>query len=118
MAEVKTIRVYAKEYTKKEGKGTFFGFLRINGTTGKSTHQVKCKKEAGTLPIHERGYYLIDVEAENVSIQKTKEETLLPVIWLAKFANVRKDVDYEAKIKARQEAEVKSLLDADDELPF
>ena len=116
MAEnnVKTIRVYAKEYNKKDGKGTFFGFFRVN-IKGEFTHQVKCTKIAGTLPISERGYYQIDVLPENVSIQKAKEENFKPVMWLKAFANVHRDVDYEAKLKAQAQAEVDDILE---DLPF
>ena len=117
MAEnnVKTIRVYAKEYNKKDGKGTFFGFFRVN-VKGEFTHQVKCTKIAGTLPISERGYYKIDVLPENVSIQNNrKEENLKPTMWLKAFTNVRRDVDYEAKLKAQAQAEVDDLLE---DLPF
>lgn len=114
MAETKTMRLFAKEYQKKDGKGKFFGFFRVN-FEGKFTHQIKLKQEAGSLAIKESGYYLIDVENDKVSIQKPKESNYKPIVWLSSYANLRRDVDYEAKVKALKQQEVDELLE---DLPF
>lgn len=116
----KTFRIYARQYPKKDGKGSFFGYTKVNGV-GKATHQVKCTMNCGTLPIKEQGYYLIQVDKSTVSIQHAKPNAdgkkYLDVLWLQErpITCVR-DVDYEAKIKALKEKEVQEILD--DDLPF
>lgn len=117
--ETRTIRIYAKQYQKKDGKGSFFGFTKVNGV-GKSTHQVKCTMECGSLPIKESGYYLLEVLQKTVSLQKGKTvdgKKYLDILWLQERpVSCRRDVDYEAKIKALKEKEVEEILD--DDLPF
>lgn len=119
VADTKTIRIRAKQYQKKDGKGSFFGFNKVNGK-GNSTHQIKCTMNAGSLPIKEAGYYLLEVEANTVSLQKGKTvdgRKYLDVLWLQERpVSCRRDVDYEAKIKALKEKEVEEILD--DDLPF
>ena len=120
VSETKVFRIYAKQYQKKDGKGSFFGFTKVNGV-GKATHQVKCTMECGSLPIKESGYYLVEVEKGTVSIQHAKANAdgkkYLDVLWLQERPiSCNRDVDYEAKVKELKEKEVAEILD--DDLPF
>lgn len=119
VVETKVFRIYAKQYQKKDGKGSFFGFTKVNGK-GQSTHQVKCTMECGSLPIKESGYYLLEVAQKAVSLQKGKTvdgKKYYDTLWLQERPiSCKRDVDYEAKIKALKEKEVEEILD--DNLPF
>lgn len=110
----KTLLIYAKKFNKKDG-GTFLGFYRVSRLTGKFTHHVKCTMDCGSLPIKEPGFYELEVNDTEMSLQKSKQEGYLSTLWLQERpSNVKRAVEYEAELNKKQLEEINDILNDTD----
>lgn len=101
-----TIRIYAKQFKASNGK-PFFVYNLFREDKSIPVTKVKCTMDAGSFPIKENGYYLVDIDG---SLQTGVVENNFEhnVLWVRKFENVRRDNAFEnfvkeQKIKATQD---------------
>ncbi len=107
---MKTIRIYAKEYTTKDNR-KFLNFSYVN-SRGQFL-QVKFKTNCNTRPIT-KGYHLLTFDEKDISLQKIKDNGVFKpndIIWVSKVIELKEDIEYtQAKEKAYIE-EIENLFD-------
>ena len=112
---MRTIRIFARKkeiVTKREGE--LKDIMEFSYTKdGETFYQVKLTKEVKKFP-NETGYYLIDVEDENMTLKETKSREMFKpndIIWVSKINNFKRDTEYEKQLRDEQTKIIKKLFD-------
>jgi ABC-type phosphate transport system auxiliary subunit len=112
---MKTIRIYArkKTITMKSDKTTKDIMEYSYTKDGEKFFQVKFKLECEKQP-KQSGYYLLDVNENDLSIQHSKpQEKFTPndVLWIGNVVDFRQDIEYEKELESKRLKEIKALFD-------
>jgi len=106
---MKTFRIYAKE-VKIEKDGQTRKFLSYSLKSGKTFYNVKFRKECTNIPTT-KGYYLIEVNEEDVNIAPAKDNSKYQTVWVKNLVRYTRDVDFEAKVQAEAKAKCDAVLE-------
>ena len=107
---MKTLKIYGRAIETKEGDK----FVQYSYTKdGKTFYQVKFTKDCDFLP-NKEGYWAIDVEFGDISIQKSKPneegKKLNDTIWVKKFTNFKEDTESKELAAQKRLQELEDLL--------
>ena len=110
---LKTIRIFGKE-KQVEQEGKTLKFVSFSYTKdGETFYQVKFNQNCENVP-KQKGYWLIDVDTEDVSKQKGKVNANgnknNDILWIANIAKKVKDEKYEAEVAKRRAEEIEEVL--------
>lgn len=120
--ENKTIRIFGREVTSKDGKNKFpvYSFT----PNGEDFYKVVFTKKCETTP-KETGYYLLEVSPNDLSFKKGQVvdgKKYNDTMFIDKVIKMKKDVEYEAKAEQQRFERTMSVLDSvdlgDDTLPW
>ena len=100
----KKIRIYGREIKTNDGK-KFVTFSYTND--GENFFKVKFTQSCENKPKQERGYYLIVVDTDNISLQKDEFGTIM---WIRECSKCVRDYDYEKELEANRKAEVEAIF--------
>lgn len=110
------LNVFAKKVESKEKVGKSFFDLTWKHPQTNDYIKVKFKQEAGLPSIKDNGYYLLDIEVKNISLQTKKfvredgstgEQT---IIWVAAFSSCIRNVEYEEKLAKEQKEKIAEMF--------
>lgn len=110
------LNIFAKKVESKEKGGkSFFDFTWRNPGTNDYI-KVKFKQEAGLPSIKDNGYYLLDIEIKNVSLQTKKfirtdgstgEQS---IVWIGAFSSCIRNVEYEKKLEEERKEKIEEMF--------
>ena len=105
---VKTIRVFGREITKKDGK-KFVSYSYTND--GSMFYRIKFTQDCENRPAF-TGYVLLTVDTENVSLQKPSKNDNYPqnVLWIKKVESFVKDEKYIAEKDALRAKDIADIM--------
>ena len=105
----KTIKIYGKEYTTKEGNT----FTRYSYTKdGEKFYQIKFTK-ASHFSATQKGYCLLTIDDDKVSIQKGPTKNGFKqndIIWVKEVINFEVDKNATQEYNANKQQLIKDLL--------
>lgn len=108
---LKTIRVFGREITRKDGK-KFTSYSYTND--GKKFYRVKFTQECENRP-SKTGYVLMTVNTKDVSVQKpVKNDTYQTwYLWIKNVVSYQADEEHIAEMDAKRVQEVIDILTDD-----
>lgn len=110
---VKTIRIYGKEKVVenegKKNKFVSFSYTKDGGTF----YQIKFNQDCENVP-KQSGYWLIEVDTEDVSKQKGKINSNgnrnNDILWIRNIISKKKDEAYEKEVTEKRTKEIEDIL--------
>lgn len=119
---LRTLRIFGKEVTAKE-KGNKFNVYSFT-PNGEDYYKIVFTKKCETTP-KETGYYLIQVDANDISIKRGKVVDGVKyndTMFIDKILKLQKDTEYEKKAEQQRFEKVMGVLDevdfSNEELPW
>lgn len=116
---MKTLSIYGKEQKRKSDGGKFVTYSYIKSlkeplklANGKELHtekfEVKFTRECETTP-KGIGFYLIEVDEKDISIQQPQKTGWKRTIWIKKAKSVTKDAFKDEELAQKRMAEIDEL---------
>lgn len=107
---IKTIRIYGRTVETTDGREyVAFSYTK----NGEEFFQIKFNKTCDMIP-QSAGYWLVTFDTKDVNKQASKEVNGFKpndILWIAKIAEVKKDVAYEEQMRAKKQAEIDEMFD-------
>lgn len=110
------LNVFAKKVESKEKGGKVFFDLNWKNPKNDDYFKVKFKLEAGLPSIKESGYYLLEINANDVSLQNTKfnrkdgSTGTQTIIWISKFSSCTRNIKYEEELEEKKRALINEMF--------
>lgn len=117
------LNVFAEKIVVQDEKNpkknnSFFKVMyrKVDNVNGDSYIQIKFKQECGLPKFTETGYYLLDVNQEDMSLQnksyitKDGSKGIAKIIWLSSFNSCVRNIAFEEELKRKQAEELALLF--------